>query len=357
MTVYFIFFLIMSLIWLALFPYMEITYNSVSKLQKQVFCFIVAILLILLAGVRKTNMGADTTVYLQALKYYQSLPRNTILSAPLVYPYDFEPGFFLLTKIAALYSFSPTFFLFVIAALIYIPLCIFISHYSENPYISILVYFAFGFFGYSLGIFRQLIAISFSLMAFHFIHKKQLLPYIASILFASLFHTSALILLPFYFLSRLNPEKKHLFIILALEAVLLVLGRPLALFIINSLPLYAKYIGGKYDTSDTSYTMLMIYNLILIISFFIKDKEKNLQYARNALLMAIIILCLSYSITILGRAVLYYSIFLILLIPIIIDRIIVNNKLYFYGICILSLIYFFYYITKGSIIDPYRFFF
>ena len=49
---------------------------------------------------------------------------------------------------------------------------------------STMTYLAFGFFGYSLGIFRQMIAISICLMGFKYVLERKLYYYIIFILLA-----------------------------------------------------------------------------------------------------------------------------------------------------------------------------
>lgn len=130
--------------WILLFPNGKVTFNKkIKKKQKKIFLIITCIELIIFTGLRASNIEADTSVYINALNHYKALPHNEILSAKLVYPFDFEMGYFIFTKICAFLSLSETMFLTIIATIIYIPIFKFIYDYSENPLISILVYFAF----------------------------------------------------------------------------------------------------------------------------------------------------------------------------------------------------------------------
>lgn len=115
-------------------------------------------------------------------------------------------------------------FLFLIACLIYIPVFKFIYDYSENPFMSTMIYLAFGFFGYSLGIFRQMIAISICLMGFKYVLERKLYYYIIFILLAMTFHTTAIIMLPMYWLNKINLENKF-YQILFVEATLFIFGK------------------------------------------------------------------------------------------------------------------------------------
>ena len=172
--------------------------------NKKGYLILCCIELIVLAGIRGYTVGADTVVYLDAIDYYGKLPTSKLFSAELVYPFDFEAGYFLLTKICVFLNMGKTAFLFVIAILIYVPVFVAINRYSKMPYISILCYFAFSMFSYSLGIFRQMIAISILLCGLKYILERKFFKYLLIVILAMLFHTTAILGLALYVLSFLR---------------------------------------------------------------------------------------------------------------------------------------------------------
>ena len=86
--------------------------------------------LIVLTGIRGYTIGADTKTYLQAIDYYGQMPALQLIRAKLVYPFDFEIGYFLLTKLVCLLGIGKTGFLFIVSLMIYIPVFILIKKYS-----------------------------------------------------------------------------------------------------------------------------------------------------------------------------------------------------------------------------------
>lgn len=298
----------------------------IKKKWEKYFCVIVCIEMVLFAGFRSLDIGADTGSYLKALNYYKNFSRDKILSAKLVYPFNFEIGYFFLTKLCAYLNFSSTMFLLLIATVTYIPLFIFIYRYSKNPLISVLTYFSFGLFAYSVGLFRQMIALSICLCAVPCIKKKKLLLYLLLCAFASLFHLSALIMIPLYFFEYLDLRKYRIgfyVLIIAIEVVCFVFARKIILKILEFIPHYVGYIGGKYDVQGGSYFNLIFLNILLVLGMFIvvPRVDKGDTLCVKGIAVACIIQSCSYAMGIMGRLVCYYSIYEMLLIPLVAENI------------------------------------
>ena len=294
-----------------------------STKEKKIFISLVCFELIIFVSMRADSIGADTTLYVSALDYYKSLPQDAILTAGLIYPFDFEPGYFLLTKLCAWLSLSHAFFFAIVGAIIYIPLFKFIERNSENALISLLVYFAFGFFGYSLGIFRQMIAVSITLCGTVYLKEHKLAKYVVIVFIAPLFHTTAIIVLPLYWLYRFNIQKtiKYIFV---MEIFAFIFGRKIIEIFLKIFPSYAHYIGSQYDVQGGSYVMLIVLNILMILgtyaSYYNKNFSPGMQLAVAALMIACVLQVMGYSMGIFGRIVPYYSIYSIVLIPALINN-------------------------------------
>ncbi len=291
------------------------------KINNKLFLIVSCVELIILAGIRGYNVGADTFTYLSALDHYASLPKGEILSAKLVYPYDFEIAYFMLTKICALLGFSKTAFLFLIAIITYVPIFIAIHKLSVDPYLSILTYFAFGLFAYSLGIFRQMIAISIIICGIDFIKDRKLIKYALLVAIAMTFHTSSIIALALYFIYPFA-WKLNVRIALPAAAVSLVFGRPIISFVFSLFPSYSHYLNGKYDVQGGSYLMLLMYGIILVAYCIANHIKKPVGYSKisfDAIALSLVIQSLAYSMNIFGRIIGYFSVYLLFAIPNIIN--------------------------------------
>lgn len=298
------------------------TYVNINKKWRKRFCITVCTEMILFTGFRALDIGADTSTYLNALEYYKSLPRNEIISAKLVYPFDFEVGYFLLTKICAYLNFSSTAFLLLVSIIIYIPLFIFIGNYSIDPLISILAYFAFGLFTYSLGLFRQMMALSICLCAIPFVKKRRIVKCLLIYLLAALFHLTALIMIPFYFLNLIDLKRHRLLFLISIftiEVFSFIFARDIIIRIIHLIPNYAGYEGSAYDVEGGTYLGLIYLNTLLFFGVW-----RVLPFVRNedalwikGIAVACILQSCSYAMGIMGRLVCYYSVYSVILIPLI----------------------------------------
>lgn len=347
--------------WILLFPNNKVTFNKkIGIKQKKIFLVLTCIELIIFTGLRATNIGADTTVYLSALNYYKALPHNEILGAKLVYPFDFEIGYFVFTKICAFISLSETAFLNVIAIIIYVPIFKFIYDYSENPLISLLVYFAFGCFEYSLGVFRQMIALSICVTGFKHVMNRNFLKYLFYIIFAMMFHTTAIIALPIYWIKNINLSNK-LSVFFTTEIFFILFSRSFVTLSIKVFSKYSGYINGKYDISGGSYTMLILLNIIFIFAYYKyymkKEKIDNVtDMSIKSIMIAILLQILGYSMGIFGRIVPYYSIYLVILIPGLIKVLMRKNTILVHFCSVFILVFIFYILTKNGVnLNPYRF--
>ena len=76
----------------------------------------------------------------------------------------------------------------------------FVKRYSPLPWMSLFFYLTLQFFAHSMNLFRQSIAATICLLAYPFLKKRKLLPFVLVVLLAAAFHTSVLFFLPFYWI-------------------------------------------------------------------------------------------------------------------------------------------------------------
>lgn len=327
---------------------------SLSISKKKLIILLSCLELIVLAGLRSVKIGADTQVYINALDYYRDLDLKSILFAELVWPFDFEIGYFLFTKICAFLQMNNTIFLFVIAFFIYIPLFKFIYERSKMPILSIYIYFGLGIFSYSLGIFRQMIACSILLLSIQYIESRKLFKFLIIVFSASLFHMTAIIMLPMYWLVNFN-LKHYIKWMFALEFILLVFSRPILEFVFSIIPAYSNYIGSFYDVSGGTYIMLLFFTVLAILT--VKMDLKQNQVSIYCLYIALMLQALAYSMNLFGRIIPYFSIHLIILIPEIINFYVKQKrKIVILFVCAFFLLMTFKDLYNNQYVCPYHFF-
>lgn len=143
------------------------------------------------AGLRY-NVGVDHLMYLQ---FYEDMAKQGWITRETL-----EPGFLFIMKVFTELNLHFFFFFAFLAAIqlffIYFALR---DQKQVLPYIGLFIMLNSYFLSLMNGI-RQYIAICIFVFAIEFIQQRKLIPYICSILLATLIHKSAYILLPLYFI-------------------------------------------------------------------------------------------------------------------------------------------------------------
>ena len=123
----------------------------------------------------------------------------------------------------------------------------FLKKYSPLPWLGVYLYLTLQFFAHSMNLFRQSIAATICLLAYPFLKKRRLLPFVLIVLAASSFHVSALFLLPFYWVLNWRADGRIYTVIGALCVPFYLLSNQAAQFLTQYLfPNYAGYIGSRY---------------------------------------------------------------------------------------------------------------
>lgn len=175
---------------------------------------------------------------------------------------------------------------------------------------------------------RQTIAICFFIIAVNFAVKRKLIPYVVFILFATGMHSSAIMLLPLYFIFTEKPfNKKYLFMTMATLGLLLF--TPLFDMIANKaleyLPNHYRYYYNQGLQNSIRATIISSFYLFLIAFNLGKLRGKEIIYGKLSLI-ATILSVLAIKISMITRIGMYFELFLIITIPHIFNRI--ERKIY-----------------------------
>lgn len=112
---------------------------------------------------------------------------------------------------------------------------------------------------------RQSIGIIIVLFSLKYIKNHKFIKYAIGILIASLFHTSALIFLPFYFMHKIKVNPFFILIIMVLISRSAGFVRNFIVLTSNKLGIYSDYFGGVFDNGQ--YSMLQVMVVLLVMLF------------------------------------------------------------------------------------------
>lgn len=169
---------------------------------------------------------------------------------------------------------------------------------------------------------RQTLAICFFVFAVHFATQKKIAWYIVFVLLATGMHTSAIILLPVYFiLNEKKITKKQIIVIFISLGILI--ATPAFDLLANKI---LEYMPGHYRIyydqgleNSLRATLLSSFFFFFIIFNLKLLKGKEIIYAKLALIATIVSL-LAFKVSMITRVGMYFEIFMIISIPIIFEK-------------------------------------
>ena len=189
---------------------------------------------------------------------------------------------------------------------------------EDIPHSVLLIFIGQSYF-YSMNMIRQAVAIAIILYSYKFIKEKKYIRVLWCILFAALFHTSALIFIPIFALSILKISTLKKIILL----VILTCFQPIFLKIVILILKYTKYSWYYAEglfMEDIS-ILLVIQNIIIsLLDIYYQNRYHDkltdeYKILSNINFFGICLMLLSYNIPLIYRLIRYCTIFQILFIP------------------------------------------
>lgn len=176
----------------------------------------------------------------------------------------------------------------------------------------------------NLSAMRQSISISIFLLSVNLILRKKTLLFYLNILFASLFHYSAILLLPFYHFRKQLLYRINLFYALLFFTffmILLIFGDTVVQFLLSAV----ASITNKYDyytdksSIGSGLGIIVYFNILLLILFFDHKLKSKDRIFTKLFLLSILILPLTLSINMIGRLILYFVPFSVIFYPLMVQ--------------------------------------
>jgi hypothetical protein len=164
-----------------------------SESVNKITVFLISILLVVYAGLRDRSVGLDTGGYVNNFKLFKSDPDITMTT---------EVGYNMLVSLVATFSSNYAVLLSAIAAIVVTLYLVGIYKVVHNYYIGFFSFIAFGYYTFFFNGARQGIACAICFFSLVFLLKRKALPYYFLVALAALFHHSAIIAAPLYFLAQ-----------------------------------------------------------------------------------------------------------------------------------------------------------
>lgn len=298
---------------------------KVRKTDLKSFIYISIIAILIIGGLR-FEVGTDWFSYKNIF--------NSVSLISELTSFRVEKGFLLFVFIIKNIINDYSFFVFIFFLATFSVKLVIIKKYSTDIFISLMIYFSMVFLLYDINGIRQGMAIGIGLLSIPYILSRNLTRFILVIILAALFHTSALILLPFYWIANMEFSKKKLII---LTIGVLLISIPLRSFILNNplmqylltidrLSQYDSYLKDSKMNSTVPLLSIAVLQRFVVFIFIMVNYEKliaNDKFKRlllNGYVLSIIVFLLfSFSAEFAARLGFYYKSLEILIIPLIIS--------------------------------------
>jgi transmembrane protein EpsG len=264
----------------------------------------------LLIGLRSEIVGTDTFYYIQ--EYYAFYDEFNYSNIFLNY---LEPGHAFISYQLNNLEQSHTIYLLTFSTL---SLFFFFLFYKDKKeYLPWAIFFAFciGFIFLMMNGIRQGLAISILALSIKYVTNRNPLKFLGIVLFASLFHYSALLMLPIYFINHLSKVNYKLWAVLFLVSVFIT---PYNLFdsiknILSFVPKNYSYYLDQIGLDDSKFSLGFLYHLLLsFLALYLSTKITYDKFNKNILnlyFVGIILMNVTFQYALLQRFNIYFIFF------------------------------------------------
>lgn len=240
-----------------------------------VFLTFAILFLGLVTGFRSFNVGTDLN-YTYIPGFYKILNGSTNEYS--------ERGFVLFIQLLQIFSDNARILVLSTSLIFSFCLCRIAVKKSANLYVCLLASLLSTFYFTSLNNVRQSLAIIILIEGFNYIVDKKLFKYLICVFLAFLFHKSALIMIPMYFVINSEFIKKHYLTLLIISIIILPILSKIFIYLI-SFTKYAYYFNSDFNNGESNLLNIIINALWLFISFLLLNNEKETYKESYALLV------------------------------------------------------------------------
>lgn len=335
--------------------------NKINNKKEKNFLLILSMIPLWFLNVfRASSVGTD---YIQVGKQFTYINNSTSIFYTQGYNWFWLPLKIFCKIVGFCFGSEPFWFYLICGTLTIYFLYKNIRENSDYSKMFLILFIAFGLYLQSFNQTRQILAMIIILYAIKYIKEQKFFKYTILILFASIFHETALIFIPLYFLAKIKLDKKTIVLYFTVT-IILFLGEKL-LYNIIYMTKYSIYFTTIYNVSKTSSLFNTIVRVTLLIFCYIfkkdliEDKKYNFCYHMISICAILQILTMKYYF--LGRLTTYFFAFYIVLLPRCLDKFLEKISFKYRNILkiliyVLIILYFmiYYFSPSGSINSGYN---
>lgn len=210
--------------------------------------------------------GTDYPAYLSAFKTAKDINLFQYFKTTDIINDGTTIGIAVVAHIAKLFSHSANVYFGILTALTYVPVAYFVKKRFDNEYhFLIILNYLFGNFSSDFNIVKQGIAMSLIVLSFDFVLDRKIIHFLVTILFAFLFHPSALVAIPIYFLLDKKGKLQSWKIIIVLIIVTIFVVNFSNILISLESERYSGYATSNFMTKNLTFYLNALWLLVFLI--------------------------------------------------------------------------------------------
>lgn len=225
--------------------------------------------------------------------------------------HSFEFGFYWLNKIIASFSDDVTWIIAICALIFFVFIAKAVIEQSEDPALSIFLLVGTGLFAFSMNGMRQAVVIAMWFYAIKYIKQKKFIPYLVCMLVSGLFHLSAIITIPLYFLyTKVKCKPRTIIIWIVSSIAFTTIFKRVIIYISRFTKYYDKFVGTSQFEGDFAYsTFCALFGVLIYLLLLYKSQHKKWEYNFLLLSTAIGTVCsiLTGEIYVIARIVSFFQ--------------------------------------------------
>lgn len=342
------------------------SFSKQKEKGSKYFLVIFGCSLVFISTARHLSVGTDTANYAEILKFANGLSFQQAFQGT----YGVDNGYLVYNKILLLLSSSPYFMMLINSLIITLGLVGFIHKNSKTPSEAVFVYITMYYFCVSLNIVRQFMVISLMLTAYECLKSKKYALFVMLSAFSIVIHKTAIIMVlaSALFLFKPSYKKMLMFFVFGVLATMFIYTNPNILMGLSDN--YDRYLDTEYFSSRQVggtviiwFAQLILFLYSLRIVYLNRDKigtDERIEQIYTSSIMVILSVFISIigtQISIVVRMSYYFDVYMIILLPLLINYIIKEKYIAKTVIYALLLLYFIYNLSSGgSGVVPYRFY-
>lgn len=347
--------MILSLCLFCCILYFFLRFKDTPK-NRTVFISTVTVVLILVSGLRHPDVGNDTANYLRNFDEVSCQTWAEVLGGFIDAYFNpssdtgKDPGLLIYNKILGMFFSSHILYLIVSAALLLIPLAVFLRKYSFSLNSLLFAYLFFISIYYVYlpnSALRQSIALGILLCVFNSLIRNRKLLFVVMVLIASIFHKSALLAILMLMPNIIRNEKIVYWAGMPLLAFMFMEYSLVGTFLASQSDIYSMYANDYYAYGQSRpfiillfFTGLYLFGLIILNRYLDKGRVTELsKYAICGTVFTVVFSPLILLDPSLIRITAYFIIWFMLFIPQIIKLSGKTMSPIIYVFCILLFLY------------------